>query len=92
MLTAIGPTVMLFVRRISSTRPSRPIRSNSVFAVSMSPKPTAARVPMPPSFATAAARHALDTRTPIPPWMMGRGTVILPMVKGGIFMGCSYIS
>ena len=39
----------------------------------MSPRPTEAMVPMPPSLATAAARPARETRTPMPPWMMGSG-------------------
>ncbi len=86
ILIAMGPSVMLLARRISSISASRETLSKSVLEASISPSPTEAMVPIPPSLATAAASRASETRTPMPPWMRGNGARISPMSSGGIFI------
>ena len=78
-LTARPPWVMARALRISSRKASREIRSYSCRAVSKSPRPMLEMVPIPPSSATAAARDASDTLTPIPPWMIGISAVRSPI-------------
>ena len=46
---------------------------------------------MPPSFATAAAREARETLTPMPPWTMGNLAVSLPILSLGISTSLSVV-
>ena len=47
-------------------------------------RPLPAMMPIPPAAATAPARGASEIRTAMPPWMMGRRAVRLPMVSEGM--------
>ncbi len=72
MLTAMIPRVIPFARRMSSCS-------------SLSGMPDPPIVPMPPHSATAEARDEVDTRTDIPPWMIGIGAVNRPICNSGSF-------
>jgi hypothetical protein len=72
--TPMTPSVTALAARISAASSS-----------GVSPDP--AMMPMPPASATAAARGASEMRTAMPPWMIGRRDVTLPIVSEGSSTG-----
>ena len=80
------PSVNSLALRISR-RKALPLASRLLSKISGSLIPIIAEAitPIPPSFATAAARPERDIPTPIPPWIIGILTFRSPNFNSGIF-------